>query len=140
MQPAAQHETPVNTKGQRPISGLLGDVTRGMRELLREELRVARDEMGEKALDVGTDVGIIAAGGAVAYAGYLTVLGGAVDGLKGLGVPRWLAGMFVGAAAIGGGSALILRGLDNLKLKGPVVEGAREQFEDAVDDIQEEVS
>ena len=139
MQPAEPHHDYIYEKGQRGMSGLFGDVTRGMRELVREELRVAKNEISDKALDIGTDAGIVAAGGVLAYAGYLTILGGIVDGMKAMGVPRWLAGLAVGSATVAGGAALILRGLDNLQLKEPVVEGTKEQMSDAIHTVKDDL-
>jgi hypothetical protein len=139
MKPGERHNIHQPTKGHRGMSGLLGDVTRGMRELVREELRIARSEVSDKAMDFATDAGIVAAGGAVTYAGYLTILGGVVDGMKDLGVPRWLAGVLVGSMAMAGGAALILRGLDNLQLKEPVVDGTKQQMREAVDEVRHDV-
>ncbi len=121
------------------MSGLIGDVAQTVRQLVREELQIAKDQMSDKAADIATDAGMIAAGGVVAYAGYLTILGGVVDGMESLGLPRWLAGMAVGSATLAGGAALVLRGLDNLQMKEPVVEGAKEQMSDAVDEFERQM-
>lgn len=136
MQPGEQSENQPNPRAQRGMSGLFGDVSRGLRELVREELRRARDEMSDKAVDVGRDVGTVGVGGLMVYAGYLLILGGVVEGLKKLGMPRWLGGILVGTLAASGGTALILKGLDNLKLKEPVVEEAKEQLRETVVDVQ----
>jgi hypothetical protein len=139
MQPAEQSDNQPGTKGQLSMTGLLGDITHGVRELVREEIRMARNEVTDKASDVAFDAGMVAVGGVVAYAGYQTILGGAVDVLRRVGMPRWVAGMLVGAMALSGGVALILRGLDNLQLKDAVVEGTKDQVRESVDHIESDL-
>ncbi len=122
------------------MSGLLGDVSRGMRDLVREEIRIARDEVSEKALDFAGDAGMVAGGGLIAYAGALTLLGSAVDGLRKMGLPRWFGALIVGFAAIGGGIGMIMKGLDNLKLKDPIVDETKDEVHDTVEVISRKVS
>ncbi len=139
MQPATPDNTRQPQKGQGIMSGIIGDVAQTVRQLVREELQIAKNQMSDKALDVATDAGMIAAGGVVAYAGYLTIISGIVDGMEALGMPRWLAGVAVGSTTLAGGTAIILRGLDNLQMKESVVEGAKEQMSEAVDDLEKEM-
>jgi hypothetical protein len=63
---------------------------------------------------VGKDVGFLAAGGAVAYAGLLAILAGVVILLDGV-MPLWLSALLVGLVVAGVGYFLVRKGLDALK-------------------------
>ena len=53
------------------LGQLFGDLSREMSTLVRQEVTLAKDEISQKAQSVGKDVGFMAAGGAVLYAGAL---------------------------------------------------------------------
>ncbi len=75
---------------------------------------LAKTEMGEKASRVGKDVGFLAAGGAVAYAGLLAILAGVIVVLDTF-LPLWLAAVLVGLVVAAVGYFLVKKGLDALK-------------------------
>jgi len=90
-------EAPPTAAGQslgELFSALLKDTT----TLVRQEITLAKAELGDKAAKIGRDVGLIAAGGAVAYAGILAVLAAIISLL-----------------AHAGGGVLINKGLNALK-------------------------
>lgn len=58
---------------------------------------------------VGKDVRYLVVGGALVYAGFLTILAAAVDAL-GLLLPRWLAGFIMGVVTAGIGYFLLQKG------------------------------
>jgi hypothetical protein len=58
---------------------------------------------------VGKDVRYLVVGGALVYAGFLTILAAAVNAL-GLLLPRWLSGFIVGVVTAGVGYFLIQKG------------------------------
>ena len=70
--------------------------------------------MSQKASRVGKDVGFLAAGGAVAYAGLLAILAGVIV-LLGQVIPMWLSALLVGLVVAGVGYFLVRKGLDALK-------------------------
>jgi hypothetical protein len=86
----------------------LGDLIRDLRDetttLMKQEVALAKTEMAEKAARVGRNVGYLAAGGLVAYAGLIFVLLGlsalAMAGFERAGlsedVARWLGPAVVG--------------------------------------------
>jgi TRAP-type C4-dicarboxylate transport system permease small subunit len=87
-----------------------------MSRLIRQEVQLARREVTDKATDIGKNMGMLAAGGAVAYGGYLFLLGALVYGLISLfALPVWLSFLIVGVLAAVVGFILIQRGIDALK-------------------------
>jgi Putative Actinobacterial Holin-X, holin superfamily III len=83
--------------------------------LVRQEVRLARVEVSQKASQLGRDIGFLAVGGLVAYAGLLAIVAAAVLGLAAAGLPTWLSAFLVGLVVAGVGYFLVRRGLDNLR-------------------------
>jgi len=104
----------------------LGQILRELRdessELLRKEVSLAKVEMSEKASRVGANLGSVAIGGAVAFAGALALLAAVVFGLTSLltklmspGVAVWLAPLLVGVVLAFVGYGMIQKALTALK-------------------------
>lgn len=107
---------PSNPAAQdRSLGELFGDLSRETSELVREEVSLAKTEISHKAAAVGKDVGFLAVGGAVAYAGLLALIATIIIGLAQAGVTWWLSALIVGLVVTAIGGFLVLRGLDNLK-------------------------
>jgi xanthine/uracil permease len=102
------------SKEDRSLGELFGDLTREISTLVRQEVNLAATELGDKATRVGKDIGYLAIGGAVAYAGFLALLAAVVIGLAGF-MPWWLSALVVGAVVAGIGYFLIQRGIGELK-------------------------
>ena len=94
--------------------GIVAGLTRGVSDLVRAEISLATTEMTQKATAAGRDIGSVAVGGAIAYAGFLVLLAAATRILEAI-LPRWLAALIVGSATDGGGAILVQRGLEELK-------------------------
>ena len=103
------------SRDDRSIGELFADLTRDMTTLVRQEVALATTEMGQKASRVGRDIGFLAIGGAVAYAGFLALVAALIIGLGQVGVPWWLSALLVGLVVAAAGDFLIQRGLDALK-------------------------
>ncbi len=88
--------------------------------LVRQEIALATTEMTQKATRVGTDIGFLLAGGAVAYAGFLAILAAITIGLGQLGLPWWVATLLVGLVVAGVGGFLVMRGISALRRETPV--------------------
>ena len=58
-------------RDERSLGELFGDLIQELTTLVRQEIALARTELGQKAAQVGRNVGFLALGGAVAYAGFL---------------------------------------------------------------------
>lgn len=61
-------------RDDRSLGELVGDLSRETRTLVRQEVALAKTELTQTATEVGKDVGFLAVGGAVAYAGFLAIL------------------------------------------------------------------
>jgi hypothetical protein len=107
-----------DSKDDRSLGELFSELARDTSTLVRHEVQLAKTEMSQKASRVGKDVGFLAAGGAVAYAGLLAVLAGIIV-LLGQVIPMWLSALLVGVVVAGVGYFLVRRGLDALKREDP---------------------
>ncbi len=101
-------------RDDRSLGELFSELSQETTTLVRQEMNLAKAEMSQKASRVGKDVGFMAAGGAVAYAGLLAILAGVIA-LLGLIIPLWLSALLVGLVVAGVGYFLVRRGLDALK-------------------------
>lgn len=110
MIPEVQH-----ARDERSLGELLGDLTREITTLVRQEAALAKAEMGQKASRVGRHLGALAAGGAVAYAGLLAIIAAIILMLMEAGLPGWASALLVGIVVAGLGGFLVWRGLDALK-------------------------
>ena len=104
-----QHSTSEPSLGQ-----LFAELSQQMTTLVRQEVALATTELGQKVAHVGRDIGFLALGGAVAYAGFLAIVAALVLLLAAL-VPGWLAALIVGVVVGAIGYVLVRKGLAALK-------------------------
>jgi Flp pilus assembly protein TadB len=98
----------------RSLGELFSELTRETSTLVRQEVNLAKTEMSHKASRAGKQVGVLAAGGAVAYAGHLAILAGVIVLLDNV-MPLWLSALLVGIVVAVVGYLLVRRALDALK-------------------------
>ncbi len=98
----------------RSLGELFSELSQETSTLVRQEVQLAKTEMSQKASRVGKDVGFLAVGGAVAYAGLLAIIAGVIF-LLGLAIPLWLSALLVGIVVAIVGYFLVKKGLDALK-------------------------
>jgi xanthine/uracil permease len=96
-------------KDERSLGALFADLTRDMGVLVRQEVRLATTEVTEKATRASKQLGLLVAGGAVAYAGFLALLATIIIGLGQLGLPWWVAALIVGVVVTAVGAVLVLQ-------------------------------
>lgn len=108
-------ETHLVEKHDKSIGELLGDLTTDVTMLVKQEMALAKAELSQKASEAGKNVGFIAAGGALAYAGLLVLLGALVVILVEAGMALWLAALLVGLVCAVAGGYLAKQGLDKLR-------------------------
>ena len=101
-------------RDERTLGELFSELAQETSTLVRQEVNLAKTEMSQKASRVGKDVGFLAAGGVVAYAGLLAILAGVIV-LLGQVIPMWLSALLVGLVVVAVGYFLIKKGLDALK-------------------------
>lgn len=103
-----------HVKDERPLGELFSDLSQEMQRLVKDELALFKVEMSGKLSRVGKDIAFLAAGGAVLYAGFLTLIA-AVVFLVGMAIPMWVSALIVGAIVAGAGYYLVQKGLSELK-------------------------
>lgn len=101
------------SNNDRSLGELFGDLSRDTGTLVRQEITLAKTEITQKATQAGKDIAFLAAGGAIAYAGFLAVLAAAIIGLAHV-VPWWLSALIVGVVVAGIGFLLVQKGRDSL--------------------------
>lgn len=127
-------------KEERSLGELFGDLARETGTLVRQEVELAKTEMGEKAARVGREVGILAAGGLVAYAGFLVLLFALVAGLvRAADMDWWLAALIVGIVVAGVGYLLVQRGLSAVRRTSLAPTQTVETLKDDVEWAKEQV-
>lgn len=99
---------------ERPLGQLFQELAQDTRSLVSLEVELAKTEMTEKVVKTGKDVGFLAAGGFVAYAGLLAIIAAVIVGLANF-IPAWLSALLVGAVVVLIGYALIRKGLNDMK-------------------------
>ncbi len=99
---------------ERSLGDLFSQLTHDLSTLMRQEVMLAKTELSQKASAMGKDVGLLAAGGALAYAGFLVILAGVVLAL-GLVLPWWASALIVGVVVAAIGYFLIRKGQTALK-------------------------
>src|ERR687893_1693187 len=104
----------MQSRDERSLGELFSELAQETSTLVRQEVDLAKTEMGQKASRIGKDVGFLAAGGAVAYAGLLAIIAGVIV-LVGQVIPMWLSALLVGLVVAGVGYFLLRRGLEALK-------------------------
>jgi hypothetical protein len=100
------------------IGTLVANLSRETATLVRQELNLARAELTSKAGHMGKDIGMVVAGGAMAYAGLLALVATAIIALA-YALPWWLAALIVAVVVTAFGGALALQGIAALKRENP---------------------
>jgi uncharacterized membrane protein YqjE len=102
------------SKGEPSLGELFAELTREMTTLVRQEVRLATTELGQKTSEIGRNVAFLAVGGAIAYAGLLAVIAAVIMIFSNF-VPWWFAALIVGISIAGVGYFLVQKGIDSLK-------------------------
>ena len=142
---AVRDERPV--RDDRSIGQLLKELTHESSTLLKQEVTLAKTEMSEKASRVGTNLGHVAVGGAVAFLGAIALLLFAVYGLTSLldqflplGVAVWLAPLIIGAILAGVGYSMIQKSLETLKRESVAPEKTTQSLQENKEWLKEKIS
>jgi xanthine/uracil permease len=102
------------SRDNRSLGELFSELAQETSTLVRQEVNLAKTEMGHKASRAGKHIGVLAAGGAVAYAGLLAILAGVIVLLDNV-MPLWASALLVGVVVAIVGYLLVRRALDALK-------------------------
>jgi hypothetical protein len=99
----------------RSIGELFAELSRETSTLVRKEVELATTEMTAKLKHVGTQSGIVAAGGALVHAGLLVLLAAIVILLAQLGVTPWLSALIVAIVVMAVGYFMASGALNRLR-------------------------
>jgi hypothetical protein len=102
------------SRDDRSLGELFSELAQETSTLVRQEVNLAKTEMSQKASTAGKHLGVLAAGGALAYAGLLAILAGVIALLNDV-MPLWASALLVGIVVAIVGYLLIRKGLDALK-------------------------
>ncbi|HEX6898381.1 MAG TPA: phage holin family protein [Thermoanaerobaculia bacterium] len=134
-------------RDDRSIGQLLKELTHESSTLLKQEVDLAKTEMSEKASRVGTNLGHVAVGGAVAFLGAIALLLFAVYGLTSLldqflplGVAVWLAPLIIGAILAGVGYSMIKKSLETLKRESVAPKKTTQSLQENKEWLKEKIS
>jgi uncharacterized membrane protein YqjE len=101
----------------RSIGELFSDLSQQTAELIRQEMRLAKAELSEKAADIGRHAMMIGAGVAFALAAVVTLAGALTLILIELGLAPWLAATLAAVAMGAAAFAFAQSGITALKNK-----------------------
>jgi hypothetical protein len=102
-------------RDERSLGDLFSDLSRETTTLVRQEVQLAKAELKQSATEAARGIGMLVAGGAVAYAGLLFLLLAIVFGLIEAGWDAWLSALIVGLVVVTIGAVLVLRARESLK-------------------------
>ena len=102
-------------RDERSLGDLFSDLSRETTTLVRQEVQLAKAELTQSATEAARGIGMLVAGGAVAYAGLLFLLLAIVFGLIEAGWDAWLSALVVGLVVVAIGAFLVLRARESLK-------------------------
>jgi hypothetical protein len=98
----------------RPVAALISDLAAETSTLVRQEIALFKAELNEKLTRIGVGAGALAAGGMIAFSGWLALVAAAIIGLSYVLAP-WLSALIIGMVVIALGAALLLFGKSRLK-------------------------
>ena len=102
-------------RDERSLGDLFSDLSRETTTLVRQEVQLAKAELTQSATEAARGIGMLVAGGAVAYAGLFFLLLAIVFGLIEAGWDAWLSALVVGLVVVAIGAVLVLRARESLK-------------------------
>ena len=102
-------------RDERSLGDLFSDLSRETTTLVRQEVQLAKAELTQSATEAARGIGMLVAGGAVAYAGLFFLLLAIVFGLIEVGWDPWVSALVVGLVVVAIGAILVLRARESLK-------------------------
>jgi hypothetical protein len=106
-------------RSERSVAALLSDLASEIGLLIRQEIALFKAELSEKLGSFGLGAGMVAAGGLVAFSGWLVLLACAVLALSNVVAP-WLAALIVAIIVLAIGAALLFIGKRRLNAEALV--------------------
>lgn len=124
---------------ERSLGELFSQLSQDVSTLFRQEVRLAKIEVSQIATEAGKQAGIIGAGGAIAYAGFLALLAALILGLSEF-MAAWLAALIVGLVVAGIGYFIAQKGINDLKNVNPAPENTIQTIKEDGQWLKQQVS
>lgn len=146
---SVQHDQRAESdRGERSLASLLKELRDETTTLMREEVALAKTETSEKINRVSRNVGYLAGGGSVAFAGVMMLLLAAAAGLYvgllamdlAVSTALWLAPLIVALVVIAIGYAMLQKAINTLKHESAIPERTAKTVQDDKNWIKEKVS
>lgn len=99
---------------ERPLTSLFSELTQETMSLFRQEIRLARTELTDKARQAGRGAAAIALGAVVLLVALGALTAAAILGLATV-VQPWVAALIVGVVLMAGGGIALAVGLSNIR-------------------------
>ena len=135
-------ENPTSAEN-RPISAMLSDLTQEITTLIRQELQRTKTDVFEKVSQAKWGILSLAAGGTLAFGGFLVFLQGLAYGLAailGYNIPQfWIAFLVIGAIFLIIGCGLLMWGQRNLTAKSLSLPRTKESLQRNTDLVKQGV-
>lgn len=138
-----QRITPATTTGaehgDRPVGELVHEVTELIPKLIKQEMTLAKAELGEKGKKAGLGAGLFGGSGAIALYGLGALIAAAIMGLA-EAVPGWLSALIVAVVLFVIAGVLALVGKKEVgQATPPVPEHAISGVKQDVETVKESV-
>ena len=101
-------------RGDRSFATLISELTRETATLFRQEMRLARAELGEKVGLARAGLIEVVIGGMLLLLAAQALVAAAIVALA-LAVQWWLAALVIGLVALAAGALVLWRGISNLR-------------------------
>ena len=137
---------PSRQRTERSFGDLLREVTTDIAALFRKEVELAKVELSEKASEAGKQLGSIAVGGAVMFAGALALLAAVVN-LVGWVIAEitspelavWLAPLLVGLVLAFVGYGMVKKAMAALRTEGLAPEQTTQSLQENKEWLKEKI-
>jgi hypothetical protein len=123
----------------RGIGDLLGDLGRQVSTLVRKEIDLAKVEVTSGVGRMSRGAAMAVAGGLLAYAGLLVLLGAIVLGLIDAGLDPWLAALLVAAVVLVIGGVIVSMGVKGIREANPAPTETAETVKENVEFVKEQL-
>lgn len=102
-------------KDDRSLGELFSELANETSTLVRQEMRLAGEEVSDRAAKVGKEIGTAVAGGVILHTSFLVLVAAIVLGLAELGLPWWLSALIVAVVLGAVGFFLVKRAISAIK-------------------------
>ena len=104
----------VKDRDERSLGELFSELARELSTLVRQEVQLAKTEIGQKVSSVGKNAAFLVAGGLLAFVGFQALVAAAILALSQI-VEPWLAAVIVGGVLMLVASALAMKVISSMK-------------------------